>query len=646
MRRVPPFERSFLLQAVVPVMVCSAALISSCDDEGDPPDTCTDVSTTVSDAGILFDGGCSRIVLLPRVLLDGVFRGGGDDGPCSVIENELSCPVGESGTVFASLNRSTMSVRFVAAEETVVEGLALEGEARLPDATGWLSNGFQSWSASGVIAIGERRADPSVLASLALRADPETMRTGEELSNWYTFAGSTEGPALFIGASSAEKLRPWFQVTRVDEEDLWVRLACGGAGERIVLQAEEALSSEIFELSLGQDVTTLLERYGRSLPSRRAEVEVDPELGWNSWYELWDTVDEEAVRTNAAGALSILEPVAGSGQNLRIVVDDGWQQAWGEWEPNEKFPSGMDGLASDLAGEGFEMGIWLAPLLVAEQSDLVADHPAWFVADVNFNHVVHGTMRILDPTHPEAAEHLQDVIRRIVSWGYDLLKIDFLFAGTFEGERNEDVTGMEAYHLALALIREAAGEDTLLLAVGAPPLPSFPHVDAWRLGGDIAFDPFGPSWHFVVNQARSLGSRWPLCFATLCDPDPLLLRTLEEEEVGFASWVVSLAGGGLFLSDDLRELPAERRTWGLDDPRYRAAMSGAPSIPADLFPEEPPFSLAGALSDFLAHENTHVLPTRWTTPEGRTVILNLTDEALELDGSVVPARGAQQLDAP
>jgi len=615
----------------------------ACDDEVEEEPTCTDISATVANGWIVLDGGCARLEVRPQVLLEDGFRGGGSDGPCAADGDELSCPVGDDGVVIATVNGSDLTVRFVANEETTVEGLGLEGTVDLEGATSWLSNGFQSWSGSGVIAIGERPTDTSLLATLALRGDPEVLRTGEELSHWYTFVGSPEGPALLMGAMSAERLRPWFQVARHDEDGLWIRLACGGAGERIVVREGEELSSETFRVSSGPDITEMLETYGRSLPSRRSEVLVEPEVGWNSWYEMWDSVDEEAVRANAEIASEILDPLVGAEHNLRIVVDDGWQVAWGEWEPNEKFPSGMDGLASDLIADGYRMGIWLAPLLVEEESELVTDNPDWFVADTTWNHVVHGPMRILDPTHPEAGAHLQEFIGRIVSWGYDLLKIDFLFAGTFEGERRESVTGMEAYHMAMALIREAAGEDTILLAVGAPALPSFPHVDAWRLGGDIAFDPFGPSWHFVVNQARSLGARWALCHATLCDPDPLLLRVLDEDEVGFASWIVAFAGGGLFLSDDLRELPSERWTWRLDEMRFHVTMSGIPSVPVDLFPAEPPHALSTALGDFLSHDNTHVLPTRWTTPDDSTVVLNLTSEQIEVEGTVVPPRGALQL---
>jgi hypothetical protein len=262
---------------------------------------------------------------------------------------------------------------------------------------------------------------------------------------------------------------------------------------------------------------------------------------------------------------------------------------------------------------------------------------------VDYRHLTNGRMRILDVTHPDAAAHLGAAIQRIVSWGLDFLKIDFLFAGAFESPRHEAVTGLQAYRRALALIREAAGEDVTLLAVGAPPLPSFPYVDGWRLGGDIALEPLGLSWYFTVNQARSLGVRWPLCLATLCDPDPVLMRELVRDEVGFGAWVVALAGAGLWLSDDLRVLPPERLGWALTPEVVGAALAGAPAVPEDLFPSSPPADLTNSALDLFGDENRHVLPLRWRLADGSRVVLNATDAPLTVSGVTVPPRGAARL---
>ena len=429
---------------------------------------------------------------------------------------------------------------------------------------------------------------------------------------------------LLAGALRAARFRPWVQAYRAETTDpVGLRIASGGAGEQVVVASGDTVEGEPFLVQLGADPAALIQSYGSMIDSRHRDAPHDAEAGWNSWYELWDSVDEDAIRANAPLARDILMPRLPDGTALRVVVDDGWETLWGEWTPNDKFPSGLDGLASDFHGDGFEMGVWLAPLLVDADSALITDYPEWFVGGAEYLHAKNGPMRILDVTHPDAEAHLREVITQIVGWGYDLLKIDFLFAGTFEGQRHEDVTPMEAYGRALSIIRDAAGEDVTLVAVGAPAIATFPHVDAWRVGGDIALEPFGAAWPWIPNQARSVGARTAFCLATLCDADPVLLRTLPREEVETGAWVVALAGGALFLSDDCRTLPAERPDWALDMPRVSRSMSGTPAMPEDVLPADAPRKLANAIADELrGRASRHVIPQVWRFSDGTRLAIN------------------------
>ena len=65
---------------------------------------------------------------------------------------------------------------------------------------------------------------------------------------------------------------------------------------------------------------------------------------------------------------------------------------------------------------------------------------------------------------------------------------------------------MEAYHIGMRLLREAAG-DGMFLACGAPMLPSVGYADAFRTGADIGFnfDP-GPRHEYLRWQARATAS--------------------------------------------------------------------------------------------------------------------------------------------
>ncbi|MCA9546249.1 MAG: hypothetical protein KC613_17715, partial [Myxococcales bacterium] len=185
------------------------------------------------------------------------------------------------------------------------------------------------------------------------------------------------------------------------------------------------------------------------------------------------------------------------------------------------------------------------------------------------------------------------------------------------------------------------GDDVVLLAVGAPGPPSLPFVDAWRVGGDIAVEPLDVSYPFIPNQLRSVAARWPLCRATLCDADPVVLRTLAPHHVAMSAWTVAAAGGALFLSDDLRALPAERYALGLDGGVVPLALSGLPAVPQDLFPVDPPATLTSALTDHLGGGHRQFVPTQWRLQDGRTLWVNSLGESVEIGGAVVPAESVR-----
>lgn len=594
-------------------------------------------SHLVSPEGIVIRGcGDARLVFLPAAKVGGVWRGAGRDGACTATADSVTCPAGP-GAASALLGTGTLRAHWDG--PATVEGLALEGTGQLPGATTWLSNGFQSWSQSGALAIAPPVSQEALRVALDAEGTEENLRKGAELSWWFTWISGGES-SFVAGALTAERWRSWAQVSG-SGETLAVRLVCGDTGEAITVSGH--LEGEPWWVSLDGTLHDQLRAYGQAIPSRRQSTARPAEAGWNSWYDLWDGVDEAAVRENAPLARAILTPHLPSPTPLRIVVDDGWQQAWGEWTPNAKFPSGLDGLAADLNADGFEVGAWYAPLLVDEDAPLATAHPEWLVSGATYKHPVHGVMRILDPTHPDAAAHIRGTAATLAGWGLTLLKIDFLFAGAQRGTRHEDVTPMEAYGRAMELIREGAGEEVILLAVGAPLYGSALHVDAWRVGGDIAFQPIGPKWPFIANQARMVAARWPLCLATLCDADPPLLRALPQVEVEAGGWVAAFAGGALFLSDDLRALPVERHGWGVDAPRLAAALSGTPSVPDDLLPEAPPAALSDPALDVILVQDSHVVPTVWTLPSGARVAFNAGPVPLEVEGVQVPAHGASPL---
>jgi alpha-galactosidase len=178
-------------------------------------------------------------------------------------------------------------------------------------------------------------------------------------------------------------------------------------------------------------------------------------------------------------------------------------------------------------------------------------------------------------------------------WGFDYLKLDFLYAAAMRGQRHDPtVTGVQAYRRGLEALRRAAG-DRFILGCGAPLLASVGLVDGMRIGSDVAAywgsegNADGPSLRNATRATLARGwmhGRW---WAN--DPDCVVIRASETElslaEVQAWAAVVALSGGMVFVGDDVSRVEPERLALlvRLLPPLGQAAQVGAPLV--GLMPE-------------------------------------------------------------
>ncbi len=500
-------------------------------------------------------------------------------------------------------------------------------------------NGWQSWSPTMSFGGADRdvQSSPTVLAPEPPNREPGKF-TSDDVGVLYDPASAR---ALLVGGISARDL---LTQVFVDAPAKHVDARCLADG--IALAPGETLWSERMTIDLCGAPNDQLERYGEALGREMgARVPIATPAGWCSWYYFYTGVTEDDVVRN----LRFLDSHRRELPVDTVQIDDGYQADIGDWlTVNEKFPHGMKWLASEIRAAGYTPGIWLAPFLLAESSKTYAAHPDWVVRDASGAPVVaqHNWQRDcygIDGTHPEAQEWLTDLFREIgEGWGYDYLKIDFLFGAAIAGSRGADAPRVRAYRQALDAVRRGAGDHRFILGCGSLMAPSVGFFDANRIGPDVA-----PFWRFLTTEERAtpkprprhaddqlsaetairntLTRSWMHGRLWASDPDCLLVRTdrtkLSLEETRTLASAIALSGGMLLFSDDLDKIPQDR----LDTLSMLLPPLPLVARPLDLMQRDMP-------------ERFETLIDRAFDPMRLLALFNFDDEAKDLDHELPPGR--------
>jgi alpha-galactosidase len=481
-------------------------------------------------------------------------------------------------------------------------------------------NGYQSWSPARTMRLGvdqdpSRDPRPLPLVRAALHADPGVAQPGELRSEQVTVL-ATGTAVRCIGFTGGERHAGTVRARIVDGRiEVCAEAWLGGA----VLESGSSLVLHSVVIEDGDDAALLLETWSARVgTAAHARVDSPFVVGWCSWYEYFERVSERDLLDNLARADAWPFDV--------FQLDDGYQRAIGDWlETNERFPSGVSGVAATIAASGRTPGIWLAPFLASPESELARRHPDWLARAPDgdgfaigmYNESWGGVMAELDTTRPEVLEHLAQTAAALVSSGYHYLKLDFTFSAAMPGRYADPArTPAERVRAGFDAVRRGAGDNVFVLGCGAPLGAVVGSVDAMRIGADVApwwtappgrgelqpgYEATTPATRnaFVNTCTRSFMHRrlWAN------DPDCVMLRRdgTQLSEAAAKSWgeTVGCSGGLVLVSDDLARLDTDaRRALDAIVERGRAADAGARSGPpprcVDLLDPAGPSGVAGA----------------------------------------------------
>jgi alpha-galactosidase len=463
-------------------------------------------------------------------------------------------------------------------------------------AGGWLDspqpafycNGWQSWAYSGSYGADQaiRRTRMGFLQGplVTNTGTPQHHRPGEYSSDFFGILGDRqERRGLLVGMlSERQHFASIEALLKRPSLCLWAN------GDRARLDAGEEVETDwaalyAFHLDQPDPLEPYLDAVARENMVHIAE-ETQAPAGWCSWYHFYQNLSATQVEDNLAALLQARDRLPLS----LVQIDDGYERQVGDWLSFSRgFPRGVSGLAEKISRSGLIPGLWLAPFIVHPGAQLMRSHPDWilrgaFNLPVNAGFVWDRFTTALDLTHPEALDYACQVVKTAAQersaseegWGFQYLKLDFLYAGALPG-RHRDPTRTRAQILRAGLeaLRQAVGPQVFLLGCGVPLGPSIGIVNAMRISADVSGSWRPQHWHieaFIQHEPHmpsvrnaiqnilaraNLHHRW-----WMNDPDCLLLRPethLSLAEVRSLASVIGLTGGSVMVSDDLSRLPAE-----------------------------------------------------------------------------------------
>ncbi len=320
--------------------------------------------------------------------------------------------------------------------------------------------------------------------------------------------------------------------------------------------------------------TTLQEGLDETAELIAGEMEarqvMPPAFHWCSWYYLYQNLTQGLLEEYVRGMRQKEVPFQ------YVQIDAGYADSPGDWLiPGSRFPEGLEKASRTIRDAGYEPGIWIAPFMVGEESELYKAHPDWLLRGTDGSPVAElssfvepkvwgnrdSHYYILDTSNPEAMAYLRKVFTTLRGWGFRLFKTDFMLwnmKDTSKVRRFDNTrTSVEILRDTLDMIREVIGEDSYLLGCIAPFMPFIGYADGMRIAGDV-----GAQWTGAFSPENMLREVSADTYFNQVfwqnDPDSVLLRNfdtqLREQEIRSLALLQAISGGIVTTSDPLHRL--------------------------------------------------------------------------------------------
>lgn len=243
---------------------------------------------------------------------------------------------------------------------------------------------------------------------------------------------------------------------------------------------EGSFATEKFIISPYTDYVSAL-KY--STESSAIKKEWEDVIGWGSWDYYYTSIDEEAVKENTD---FIANDEFLSSKIKYIAIDDGWQQAKGDWKEGCRFRNGLKETADYIRNKGFEAGIWTAPTELHPLCGTVMRRNGFLVRNSYGDPIEHDANCVLDPTHPDGEKFIREIYTYLRECGYTFYKIDFI-GNIIHCDRFYDSNcgHFDVLKRLIEIIRDCVGDESHIMGCSLPYAYGGEGIDSRRTSLDI-----------------------------------------------------------------------------------------------------------------------------------------------------------------
>lgn len=156
---------------------------------------------------------------------------------------------------------------------------------------------------------------------------------------------------------------------------------------------------------------------------RLSKLDHKPTFVYNTWVPFKKNINEKLV-------MELAKAAAAAGMK-EFVIDDGWQDGYGDWGIDSiKFPHGLTPVFDYIKSLGMKPGLWLSIGSASPTSQVFKTHPEWFVKNKTDNFT---SLHVVDEKDKYTAcfstgwyDYIKKILLQLsLTYGLEYFKLDF-----------------------------------------------------------------------------------------------------------------------------------------------------------------------------------------------------------------------------